>query len=163
MIVIVIVGVVYTLAVSKLHKVSTEKVNPSFTNLKEYLHSFLLDGAQEARLLSFDDCRESSIYVDGIKKESFESFFDSSVEVYRYDFLQGLQSIEPPVFFNKDDVQKRVCFSLRVGKDLVADQVIVMYKDKVYDFTTYFTETPVYDSLSALVDAKEAQAQEVLQ
>jgi len=163
MIVIVIVGVVYTLAVSKIHQVTEQKTGSNFANLKEYLHSFLQEDAKEAKLLCLDDCSECSVYVDGVKKKSFESFFDSSVEVYRYDFLQGTQSVEPPALFDEKGVQERVCFTLSVDRDFVADQVIVVYKDSVYDFTTYFTQTPVYDSLSAFVDAKEAQVQEVLQ
>jgi len=161
MIVIVIIGVIYTLAVSKLQSVSTQKEAPSFANLKEYLHSYIKDDVQSARLLCLDDCSECSIYLDGIKKSSVESFLDSSVEVYRYDLLQGVQDKEPIPFFNKDDVQERVCFSFEVDKNLISDQVMIVYKKRAYDYTSYFTPVPVYDSLSSLVDAKEEQAQEV--
>jgi len=163
MIVIVIVGVVYTLAVSKLQNISQQKIVPSFANLKEYLHSFLQEQTKEARLLCLDDCSECSVYVDGFKKVSFDSFFDSSVEIYRYDFLQGSQSVELPTFFDEDSLEQRVCFSFSVDKNMIADQVIVVYKERAYDYTTYFTQTPVYESLSELIEAKEAQNQEVLQ
>ena len=162
MIVIVIIGVVYTLAVTNIQSLAEQKMVPSFSNLKEYLHSFLKEDAKRVRLLCLDDCSECGVYVDGHRQESVESFFDSSVELYRYDFLQGAQVIEPPVYFNEEDVQERVCFSYEIDKNLIGDQVMVVYKDKAYDYTTYFTQTPVYDSISELVDAKEELTQEVL-
>jgi len=161
MIVIVIIGVIYTLAISKLQSVAQQKVAPNFSNLKEYLHSFIKEDARTAKLLCLDDCSECSIYVDGVEERSIESFLDASVEVYRYDLLQGAQSLEPVPFFNADGVQKRVCFSFEVDKNLISDQVMIVYKKRAYDYTSYFSPAEVYDSLSDLVDAKEAKRQEV--
>ena len=161
LIVIVIIGVVYTLAVTNIQTLSEQKMTPNFSNLKEYLHSFLKEDAKTARLLCLDDCSECGVYVDGSKQEMIESFFDSSVEVYRYDYLAGAQSIEPEVYFNEEDVQERVCFSYEIDKNLIGDQVMIVYKNRAYDFTTYFKETPVYDSISELIDAKEELSQEV--
>jgi len=161
LIVIVIVGVIYTLAVTNIQTLSEQKMTPSFSNLKEYLHSFLKEDAKTAKLLCLDDCSECGVYIDGAKQETIESFFDSSVEVYRYDFLLGAQSIEPEVYFNEEDVQERVCFSYEIGKNLIGDQVLIVYKNRAYDYTTYFTQTPVYDSISELIDAKEELSQKV--
>ena len=161
MIVIVIIGVVYTLAVTNIQSLSEQKMRPGFSNLKEYLNSFLKEDEKSVRLLCLDDCSECSVYVDDVKRETAESFFDSSVEVYRYDFLQGAQSIEPVVYFNEEDVQERVCFSYEIDKNLIGDQVMIVYKNRAYDYTTYFTQTPVYDSMSELIDAKEELNQEV--
>lgn len=163
MIVIVIIGVVYTLAITKLKTVSQQKLTPSFSNLKEYLGSFVKDEAASARLLCLDDCRECSVYVDDEKVQTIENFLDESVEVYRYDFLQGVITKKEPVFFNEEDVQESVCFSFKVDKHSVAEQVIVSYKDKAYDYTSYFDKTLVYDSLENLVQYKQNLAQEVMQ
>ena len=38
---------------------------------------------------------------------------------------------------------------------------MIVYKNRAYDYTTYFTQTPVYDSMSELIDAKEELNQEV--
>ncbi|MEA2073474.1 MAG: type II secretion system protein [Campylobacterota bacterium] len=163
MIVIMIIGVVYTLAVSKLKTVGEEKFTPSFKNLKEYLISFTKDDARSARLLCLDDCSECGVYVDGSKVTTIESFFDESVEVYRYDTLQGIVESKKPVFFNEEDVQESVCFSFETSKNGVSQQMIVAYNEKVYDYTTYFEQTLVYDSLEDLVEEKEKIAQEVMQ
>ncbi|MEA1983230.1 MAG: prepilin-type N-terminal cleavage/methylation domain-containing protein, partial [Campylobacterota bacterium] len=152
MIVIVIIGVIYTIAVSKLQTVGEEKVSPSFLNLKEYLGSFIKDDVKSARLLCLDDCSDCDIYADGEKVKTIESFFDESVEVYRYDVLQGLVEKKKPVFFNEEDVQESVCFSFEVYKNSVAEQLIVSFEERAYDYTSYFEKTPRYDSLEDLVE-----------
>ena len=161
MIVIVIIGLVYTLAITKLKSVSEEKVEPNFVNLKEYLGSFIKEDAKSARVVCLDDCSECSVYVDGVKKETFESFFDESVAIYRYDFLQGAVKKQDAVYFNDENVQESVCFSFSMYKNNISEQVIVTYKEKAYDYTTYFEKTPMYDSLEDLVEAKEIKVQEV--
>jgi len=162
MIVIAIIGVVYTLAITNLKSFDEEKVKPSLLTLKEYLWSFAKEG-ESAKLLCLDDCSECAIYVDGIKSQEIEDFFDSDdVKVYRYDFLQGAVEKKEDVFFNEDDIQERVCFSFEVNRNKISDQVIVVYKEKAYDFTTYFTLTQRYDSLEDLVEKKQNEAQKIL-
>jgi prepilin-type N-terminal cleavage/methylation domain-containing protein len=150
MIVIAIIGVVYTLAISKIKAPSEQKEQkPTFTTLKEYLHSFSHDG-KSVKLLCTDQCQKCAIYSDGEKLQDFKSFFDASVELYRYDFFQA-------------DLPKAHdgCFELSVDGDGVSDQVIIVYKEKVYDYTRYFKPVKVYDSLQELKDAKEKLISEV--
>ena len=163
MIVIVIIGVVYTLAITKLKSFGEEKELASFINLKDYLGAFVKDGANSARFLCLDDCTECDIYIDDIKAQTQDSFFDDSVEVYRYDAFQGPIEKKKDVFFNKEDVQERVCFSFSVNKNLVSDQVIVVYKDKAYDYSSYFDKTLEYDSLEEAVEARENLARGIMQ
>jgi prepilin-type N-terminal cleavage/methylation domain-containing protein len=160
MIVIMIIGVVYTLAITKLKTVGEEKMTPTFTNLKEYLLLSAKD-AKEVRLLCLDDCSSCSIYADGVKTKELKSWFDSSVERYRYDLLQGAVSLENPPFFNKENIAENVCFTFSVERSGISDQVILVYKDKAYDYTDYFEDTKAYDYLQELVDAKEKLSQEV--
>lgn len=162
MIVIVIIGVVYTLAITKLQNFGEQKVEPNFATLKEYLMSYIKDG-DSVRFLCLDDCSECSIYRDDKKIKDIKSFFDASVEVYRYDFLQGAIQKKKDTFFNKENVQENVCFSLRVGKDSVADQVIVVYKEKAYDYSNYFSKVGVYDTLDDAIQEKRKVAQEIMQ
>jgi hypothetical protein len=162
MIVIVIIGVVYTLAIVQIKGAEEQKFAPSFKNLKEYLLSFIHDDAKSARLLCLDECEECSVYVDGEKVHSFESFFDESVQVYRYDFFEGMRVVQKGIFFNEENVQQDLCFSFRVDKKGVAEQLFVLHNEKVYDYTPYFTKTQVYDSLEAVVQVKEELFQKVM-
>lgn len=161
MIVILIIGLVYTLAITKLKGVAEEKVTPNFLNLKEYLGSFIEGDVKSARLVCLDDCSECSVYVDGVKTETFKSFFDESVAIYRYDFSQGAVSKQDAVYFNDENVQESLCFSFKMYKNNISEQLLVTYKEKAYDYTSYFEPTRVYDSLEELVEAKEIVAQEV--
>jgi prepilin-type N-terminal cleavage/methylation domain-containing protein len=163
LIVIVIIGVVYTLAITNLKNVSEEKFTPTLSNLKEYLISFLDNDTREVRLICLDDCSVCTIYKDEDKVEVIESFFDASIEKYRYNFLQGLQQVSNDVYFNQEGQQEDVCFSFSVNAQLVSDQVTVIYKEKVYDYSPYFKKPLRYDYLEEVVDAKEKLREEVMQ
>ena len=164
MIVIVIIGVVYTLAISKLQNVSQEKMQVSLSNLKEYLHTYLKEDAKSAKLLCLDACESCSVYVDGVKQEDeIKSFLDASVEVYRYDFNQGAVRKKEEVFFDEEGREHNVCFAFSVNKDMISDQDILVYKEKSYDYTPYFGKTKVYNHLEELLDDKTQLQQEVMQ
>lgn len=161
MIVIVIIGVVYTLAVTKLQSVGENKMTPSLGNLKEFLTN-LNEDKEGVRLLCLDDCSSCDIYKSDEKVGNIENFVDDSIEVYRYDFLQGAMKAQETVFFNEENVQESVCFSFGIDKNSIADQVIVVYKDKAYDYSSYFEETPVYDYLDEAVEARQELEQKVM-
>jgi len=149
MIVIVIIGVVYTMALSRIKAPKEELVKPSFKTLKSYLLSFSKDH-QSVELLCKEKCSECVILRDGKKIQDVESFFDESVEFYRYDFFLG------DVALNTES-----CFEFSIDGDGVSDQVIIVYKNKAYDYTPYFDEVREYDSIEALKDAKEELISEV--
>jgi hypothetical protein len=66
------------------------------------------------------------------------------------------------IFFNDENVEQNICFSFRIDKNNVADQSIIVYKGKAYDYSNYFTKTKVYDSLEDAVQARQDLAQEVI-
>jgi len=148
MIVIVIIGVVYTMALSRIKAPKEETQKPSFKTLKSYLLSFSKDHTSVELLCK--ECKSCVIFRDGEKVKEIESFFDSSVEFYRYDFFLG------DVALNRDS-----CFDFSVDGNGVSDQVIIVYKDKAYDYTPYFSDGVEYESLQDLKDAKEKLISEV--
>lgn len=164
LIVIVIIGVVYTLAVGSFAKMGDASTQVTLKNLKEYLQSFEYE--KSVKFLCFDDCSSCDIVVDGkINEEmkgSFDGFLDSSVKVFRYDFYQGMQEYTNEVYFNNENIEEAVCFSYTIDKKGIGEQVFVEFNKKVYDFSSYFGATPIYDSLSEVVDAKEMLNSEVL-
>jgi len=143
MIVIVIIGVVYSLVISKIKAPKESPPQPSFENLKSYLLFFSKDH-KSVKLLCENECDKCAIYSDNKKLSDLKSFFDSSVEFYRYDYFLGDVALS-----------RQNCFEFSVDGDGVSDQVIIRYKDRVYDYTLYFAEVKVYDSLQELNDAKE--------
>lgn len=160
MIVIVIIGVVYTLAITKFQKIGEESTHVNLKSLKAYLQKF--PHTKNVKLLCLEDCSACDIFVDGKKQATLNDFLDKSVKVYRYDFSYGAQEQTKEVYFNKDNVEKHVCFSYTVDKKGIGEQVFVEFKGIVYDFSNYLAPVGVYTSLQKAVDAKKQLTQEVL-
>ena len=164
MIVIVIIGVVYTLVITKLHVYQKEENKLSLQTLKPFLAKIAKEQDGIAKLICIDGCKECFIYVGKTKVASLENFLktdDGTVAVYRYDYLNGMTQKDPDVFFNKENVQEDVCFSFSVDKNRVSDQVFVVYQDKVFDYTNYFSDVDKYDSLEEAQEAQEKIIEEV--
>ncbi|QOY52838.1 hypothetical protein HUE88_03890 [Candidatus Sulfurimonas baltica] len=162
-IVIVIMGVVYTLSVTNFQNLGGSNTQVSLKNLKEYLYN--IPHTKSVELLCLDNCLRCSVLVDSkeyISTTPFDDIIDDTIRVYRYDFYTGIQEQSKKVYFNSEDVQEDVCFSYSVDKRGIGEQVIVEFKDKVYDFSTYLSSTSVYDSLEEVVEFKDVLAQEVL-
>lgn len=159
MIVIVIMGVVYTLSVNSFKSVGEESSSVNLNNLKEYLVS--LKAKKNAKILCLDECSSCDILVDGEKKAVLDDFLDDSVVVYRYEYLTGVQEKMKEIYFNEDDVQEDVCFSYSVDSKGVGDQVLVEFREKVYDFTNYFEGTQTYENMQEAIQSKEKLIEEV--
>jgi len=151
LIVILIIGVVYTLSVGSFEKVKDESKKLTLQNLKEYLQD--LPHEKSAEILCLDDCSMCKILVDGKKIRELDDFLDKSVKSYRYDFSYGMVELD-----KVDDV----CFSYEIDKKGVGQQVLVEFKNKFYDYSTYLTPVSIYSSLQEARDAKEQLVQEVL-
>jgi len=65
------------------------------------------------------------------------------------------------IYFNEDDVQEDVCFSYSVDSKGVGDQVLVEFREKVYDFTNYFEGTQTYENMQEAIQSKEKLIEEV--
>ncbi len=157
LIVVLIIGIVYTLGVSSFQQIGEKSKEVTLLNLREYLQS--LEHEKSVKFLCLDDCSSCDIFIDGEVDESlkgaFDDFLDDKIEVYRYDVFQGLQKVTNEVYFNSEEVEESVCFSYTVDKKGVGDQVFVKFRGKVYDYTSYMQQTPVYNSLEEILSAKE--------
>jgi prepilin-type N-terminal cleavage/methylation domain-containing protein len=165
LIVVVIIGVIYTLAVTGIKQTANVEEKVTLKNLKGYLKS--LPYQKSVRFLCLDDCSSCDIYIDGnLSKEFdgvFDDFLDDSVKTYRYDKQTGMQDVEYDVYFNIENIEESVCFSYEVDSKGVGEQVYVEYQDKIYDYTTYLKDSVVYDSISEALEVKENLYQEVMQ
>ena len=164
LIVVMIVGIVYTLAISGFENLKQGKTKPSLLNLKTYLSK--VQYKNEVKLLCLDECESCIVLVDGESNqelsEGFDSFLDDSVRTYFFNVNTGLQTKADSVFFNHEGISENICFSFSVDKKGVSDQVIVEYKDNVYDFTSHLNPTKKYTSTQELIDEKQNIINEVL-
>jgi hypothetical protein len=156
MIVVIIMGLVYTLAIHNWQNIKDPVTLLSLQNLKKYLNS--IPHTKSVELLCLDDCSSCDIFIDGQKDpdiESIDELVDDSIKIYKYDFYLGLQEQNKKVYFNEENIEENVCFSLSVDQKGVSEQVLVLFKDKVYDYSTYFSPTPVYNSLEEFLNTKD--------
>ena len=160
MIVIVIMGVVYTLAINNFSRLNNKTAKLSLENLKESLGSLKYE--KTARLLCLDDCSHCGLYIDGNKTKNIDGLVDDSVKMYRYDNREGFIQKEPETFFNSDGVEESVCFSYMLDNNKIGDQVLIAYKNKFYDMTPYLQNTQVYNTLQDAKDVKENLANAVI-
>ncbi|MEN4045222.1 type II secretion system protein [Sulfurimonas sp. NWX367] len=162
MIVIVIMGVVYTLVIGSFKKLSEKSTNLSLKNLKEFLQSY--PHKESAKFVCLDNCKNCFVLIDGKKQDiRIKNFLDESVQVYRYDFDLGAMQKENTGYFNQENIEENVCFSYEVDGDGVGDQVLVEYKNNVYDFTPYFEPPQVYSSVEEAVNAKQDLMTKIIQ
>ena len=161
-IVVVIIGVVYMFAVGSLEKVkqTSQNTSVSLKNLKRFLLNKEFE--KKARLVCFDRCEKCSVVLDGAVSEEIDSFFQTPPKIYRYTQTLGMEPIDPQPFFDQNDVEQQSCFSYTIYKNGIGDQIFVEYKSKVYDYSDYFEDVKVYDSIEEIQNEKEAMLQKVL-
>ena len=157
-------GLIYTLAIVNFQDLGELQEETKLENLKAYLQNIEHDNSVE--LLCLDNCLTCNILVDNevySSTSAFDNLIDSSITTYKYDFNLGVQEQEKKVFFNNEGVEERVCFSYKIDKNRVGDQVIIKLKNKIYDFSTFTKYPAVYNSFDDLEKDKEKLRQEVLQ
>lgn len=162
MIVIVIIGIVYTLAFIQYQGSKENSIKPDIGNLKEYLVSYLKEDGNSSKLLCLDNCEICSIYVDDKKVSDIDVFFKDKIEIYSYNSINEIEIEELGNFFSEDGIEKDICFSFEVDKNMVSDQVFIINGGKVYDYTNYFEKVKIFNSIDELKEEKENIVKEVL-
>jgi len=161
LIVIVLIGVIYTFALQGLDKVKEEKFSLTLVTLKEYLKSFIYEN--NVKLLCLERCERCYIYIDEKRdKNTIENFLNENVKIYRYEFSYGYVEDKPDVYFNENGAEEDVCFSYEIDKIGIGNQILVEYEGDFYDFSQYFKKTLKYDNLESAQEAKENQLRDVL-
>lgn len=160
LIVIMIIGLVYTLSIGQFQKIGETSSTLTLENLKEKLQSYKHE--KNVKLLCLDDCSGCDIFVDGNKSETVDDFLDKSIKVYRYERSYGFIEAQKDVYFNTENIEENVCFSYEVDRNGVGDQILVEFKNKFYDFSTYLSETAIYSSMQDTIKAREDLTREVM-
>jgi len=163
MIVIVIMGVIYTLAITNLNTVAKKQEDaiPTIKNLKQFLLRFEFKNKIEFVCLA----QQSNCFVildNKTEKSIDEEFEKSEILAYRYNLLEGLREVAFEPYFDSNNIEKDVTFSYTLYKDKTGDQVIFVLDNKAYDYTSYLEDVVVYDSPELFVQTKEQLLQKVL-
>jgi len=59
------------------------------------------------------------------------------------------------IYFNEEGSEESVCFSYSVDKLGIGDQVIIKFRERVYDYSSYHLIPPVFESMEDAIEAKE--------
>ncbi|NPA60273.1 MAG: hypothetical protein GXO30_07410 [Epsilonproteobacteria bacterium] len=160
MIVIVIMGVVYKLALVSFSSYAQQEKELTLKSLKEFLkatpHNSLV------KIACYADCSKCRLIVDDNKtQKELDSFIDEEPTLYRYDPSLGLFELPIEPYF-EEDIEKDTCFSYTLIED-VGEQIVIKYHGKYYDFTPYVEPVEVYDSVELLLEAKANKRSQVVQ
>lgn len=151
LIVILIIGLLYTLSVDNFKQIDKAGEPVSLKNLKEYM--LKQDFNNTAEVKCTNSCLSCSLHIDSNQTTEIDSFVDNSVELYRYDFSFGMIPIEQ---------EHKVCFSYKINKKGAGEQMFVKYKNKVYNFSNYFTPIKTYETLSQARKAQDETIQKII-
>lgn len=148
---VVIIGLVYTLAVNKLSKVEESQESVSLANLKEFMQK--IPHEKSVEFLCLDSCRSCFILSDGEHLSEYDTLFDTlldeDVAAYFYTLRNGFEKREEGIYFVDERNYESICFSYEVDANGQGDEIFVLFEGKVYDFASQF-ENRVYESLDAL-------------
>ena len=154
LIVVLIIGVIYTLAVNNLSKIEEHKEHITLANLKLFLQKIPHDKAVD--FVCIRECTRCYVFADGEKLEEYDKVFDnlldSSVESYFYTPRNGFELVNEKVLFIDENNYENVCFSYHIDAASKGEELFVLYNQRVYDFSRAFN-TKVYKSLDELDSA----------
>lgn len=152
MIVIVIIGVVYTLLVQNFTLKTSHEEGLSLKNLPSFMRKNFAKTKEKVEFLCLDDC-SSCKFLQGGKdiNASVEIFAPyTSPEVYTL-IDEGLQKIDFGEIV-KDYKTEKVCFKYTLYPNKSTQRVVLKYKDKVFMYDNFFEKTKEFQSLSDAED-----------
>jgi prepilin-type N-terminal cleavage/methylation domain-containing protein len=165
LIVVVIIGLVYSLALPNFELLQRYKQTPvSLASLPEFLQN--IPHEQSISFLCIDACKECFVLSDDARvKEydaAFKNFLTDDVALYTYDMAQGMQKKELGFYFKDAYTSEELCFAYTINEQKKGNELFISYHDKVYDYTSVFNPK-VYVSLQEASDARVNFEKEVLE
>lgn len=162
MLVVLIIGLVYGLAVNSMKRFDTEDDDVvDLLHVPDYVKS--KQHRDHVSLICIDRCRECSLYVDGKAVKEIPPFIDEKAAFFRFDQRLLTREVTLQSLFRKDGVEEPVCFRYDLYPDGSSTEMIVKLKDMVIDYPGPFGEARRYDTIEELIDAKQELIQEVLE
>lgn len=151
LIVVVIVGLIYTLALTNFEKIEEPKERVSLLNLREYLQA--IEHEKNVQLLCLNGCKSCYVYVDAEHKSEYDGAFDSlvdeDVELYFYTYRNGFEALEEQIHFSDARNYENVCFSYEVDALGNASEVYILSNGRAYAPSFKFSKRE-FESLDAI-------------
>jgi len=150
--VVVIIGVMYALGLSKMHAPTIKDVE-SFTlaDLPQYLRkNYRLS---DAKIVCAEPCGSCQVIVDGqVLNENLELFESKNVKSYELS-LDGYGTQKQYTPFDEKDPYKEACFILHKRVNDSIETVVLEVEGEFLYYKAGYEEVKSYKSLAALQDA----------
>lgn len=161
MLVVLIVGLVYGLAVNSVKRFSTEDEVVDLLTLPDFLAK--KHQRDHLAVICIDRCKECSLYIDGKAVKDIPPFVDDKAAYFRFDQRLLTREVTLQSLFREDGVEEPACFRYDLYPDGSSTEMIVKLRDRVIDYPGPLGEPKQYDRIEALIDAKQELIQEVLE
>ncbi|SMC10182.1 hypothetical protein [Nitratiruptor tergarcus] len=146
LIVILIISILYGVFIQKLHTKEHLSKSLGLQDIKTLFEEY--DFNESAKITCINKCQECYIFIDGIRRDKIEGFFDKEVSVYDFDIHGILSPVKFPPLFDANGNPQEVCFAYELFSNGSNSSYIVEYKDKFYIFYAYMKPVKVVDSIS---------------
>lgn len=149
MLVVVIIGVVYAMALSSLKPPAKKDLEAfSLLTLPKYLRdNFAL---QDAKLVCFEPCGKCGVLVDGQWQEDEIELFDSTdVRSYTLD-LEGFAKDSEFAPHDIEDGYKQACFILHKQSNDAIEPIVLEEGDRFIYYKAAYEEVKSYETLTAI-------------
>ncbi len=160
MLVIVIVGIVYSLAISSFKPPDEEGVEAlTLETLPGYLRrNFALS---DAKLVCFEPCGKCGVMVDGEwMEEELDLFSSSKVKSYSLD-LEGFAIEKEFAPHDMQDAYKKACFILHKRSNDSIESIVLENEGKFIYYKAGYAEAESYDSL-ALIQSEYQKTADII-
>jgi prepilin-type N-terminal cleavage/methylation domain-containing protein len=157
LIVVVIVGLIYTLALNNLEQKSEIQEPVRLSNLKDFLQK--IPHQKSVRFLCLDECKSCYILSDGEHLEEYDTLLDKlvdeDIEIYSYTMRNRFELQEKGIYFTDEREYENICFSYEVDATGRGEDIFVLSQGKVYDLSSNFSKN-VYSSLEEAEAARSS-------
>jgi len=160
MIVIVIIGVVYVLAITSLKTMGDKSKNLTLKNLPEFMNS--IHSHDDLLLTCIDNCKSCYLFRDGKFDDNIDPFIDEDIRIYKYDVNLGANEITFTPFFDEEGREFDVCFKYELSREGVHSEMAVETESKIISYPSYFGEVKEYKSVEDYVEAQEELRQKAI-
>ncbi len=160
MLVVVIIGIVYALALSSFKPPDKQGVELFTLNtLPDYLReNFVLS---DAKIVCFEPCGKCNVMVDGAwQQEEVELFDSSDVKSYTLD-LDGFALEKEFVPYDKEDGYRKACFVLHKRPNGSMESIVLEKNKRFIYYKAGYEEAKEYESLAALQSEYKKIANEI--
>ncbi len=153
MIVIVIIGLIYTLVLGSFNQKDSIKIT-KFENIKDELIKYWKRGVK-VELYIYDRCRESALFINNQLQDEIDIDLNiklfQEIKIYKSDRFGQLREIKPPPVLIEEKIYKS-CFKYTIFPNGSGSSFIAKLNNRYYTFFPYFENTYISKESNEALD-----------